>query len=79
MPELLGSVSVLSAVGFVTVSVVSKSLAVAPSNWIELSVNDSVDAVALVIVGEMSVGLVKVLFVNVSVPAKVATVASIAK
>ena len=42
------------------------------------SVKDKVVAVTLVIVGEFKVGLVKVLFVRVCVPVKVATVESIA-
>jgi len=57
----------------VTVSVVSWSSAVAPSNTIELSDKVNVVAVALTIVGELSVGLVKVLFNNVCVPVKVTT------
>jgi hypothetical protein len=68
VPETLGKVIVLSAVGSVTASVVSKLSAVEPSNTI----------VGLLIVGVLIVGLVKVLFVNVSVvvlPTSVSVVA----
>ena len=59
VPDTLGKVIVLSAVGSVTAIVVSKLSAVLPSNTI----------VGLLIVGELIVGLVKVLLVNVSVVA----------
>ena len=68
VPETLGKVIVLSAVGSVTASVVSKLSAVEPSNTI----------VGLLIVGVLIVGLVNVLFVNVSVvvlPTSVSVVA----
>ena len=61
----LGKVIVLSAVGSVTVSVVSKSSAVAPSNIILPVVVESP-----VIAGVAIVGLVSVLFVSVSDPVK---------
>ena len=67
VPDSLGIVIVLSAVGSTTVSVVSKSSAVAPSNTILESVNANAVAVSVVIVGEFRVGLVKVLFVKVCV------------
>ena len=54
-----GNVIVLSAVGSVAVTVVSKLSAVLPSNTIELSDNARPE----------TIGLVKVLFVNVSVVA----------
>ena len=59
VPETLGKVIVLSAVGSVTASVVSKLSSVEPSNTI----------VGLLIVGELIVGLVNVLFVSVAVEA----------
>ena len=68
VPAASGKVIVLSAVGSVTASVVSKLSAVEPSNTI----------VGLLIVGEFIVGLVNVLFVNVSVvvlPTSVSVVA----
>ena len=61
----LGKVIVLSAVGSVTVSVVSKSSAVAPSNIILPVVVESP-----VIAGVAIVGLVSVLFVSVSDPVR---------
>ena len=67
VPVSFGSVIVLSAVGSTTVSVVSKSSAVAPSKTILASVNANCVAVSVVIVGEFKVGLVKVLFVKVCV------------
>ena len=78
VPVSFGSVIVLSAVGSTTVSVVSCASAVAPSNTILESVKLNAVAVKLVIVGELIVGLVKVLFVKVCDPVKVATVLSIA-
>ena len=65
VPVSFGIVIVLSAVGSVTVKVVSCASAVAPSNTILLSVKLSAVAVKVVIVGELIVGLVKVLFVKV--------------
>jgi hypothetical protein len=65
VPVSFGIVIVLSAVGSVTVNVVSCASAVAPSNMILASVKFNAVAVKLVIVGELIVGLVKVLFVNV--------------
>jgi len=65
VPVSFGIVIVLSAVGSTTVRVVSKALAVAPSKMILASVKLSAVAVKLVIVGELIVGLVKVLFVSV--------------
>jgi len=61
LPLVLGKVIVLSAVGSVTVSVVSKASAVAPSNIIEVN---SAPAPA-VIVGLVIIGDVKVLAVRV--------------
>ena len=63
VPDSLGSVIVLSAVGSTTVNVVSYSSAVAPSNIILASVKAKAVAVKVVIVGELIVGLVKVLLV----------------
>lgn len=63
LPVALGRVIVLSAVGSVTVSVVSYASAVAPSNMIEVN---SAPAPP-VIVGLVIVGDVKVLFVSVCV------------
>ena len=65
VPVSFGIVIVLSAVGSTTVRVVSKSLAVAPSKMILASVRFNAVAVKVVIVGELIVGLVKVLFVSV--------------
>jgi hypothetical protein len=65
VPVSFGIVIVLSAVGSTTVSVVSLPSAVAPSNMILASVRFNAVAVKVVIVGELIVGLVKVLFVNV--------------
>ena len=65
VPVSFGKVIVLSAVGSVTVSVVSCASAVAPSKTILASVNVNVVAVKFVIVGVLIVGLVKVLLVNV--------------
>jgi hypothetical protein len=65
VPVSFGIVIVLSAVGSTTVSVVSWASAVEPSKTILESVNANAVAVKLVIVGELIVGLVKVLFVNV--------------
>ena len=64
----MGIVITLSAVGSTTVSVVSYASAVEPSNIILESVKAKAVAVKVVIVGELIVGLVKVLFVNVWVP-----------
>ena len=61
LPLVLGKVIVLSAVGSVTVSVVSKASAVAPSNIIEVN---SAPAPA-VIVGLVIIGDVKVFAVRV--------------
>ena len=76
VPVASGNVIVLSAVGSVTVIVVSKSSAVAPSKTILLlPIVKSAprDIVAVLIVGE-----VNVLLVSVCVPVNVATVLSIA-
>ena len=64
VPVSFGKVIVLSAVGSVTVSVVSWASAVAPSNTILESVNVKFVAVSVVIVGELIVGFVKVLLVS---------------
>ena len=68
VPVSFGIVIVLSAVGSTTVKVVSYESAVAPSNIMLASVKFNAVAVKDVIVGELIVGLVKVLFVRVSVP-----------
>jgi len=68
VPVSFGIVIVLSAVGSTTVKVVSYASAVAPSKMILASVRFNAVAVKDVIVGELIVGLVKVLFVNVSEP-----------
>jgi hypothetical protein len=65
VPVSFGIVIVLSAVGSTTVKVVSFALEVAPSNMILASVRFNAVAVKDVIVGELIVGLVKVLFVKV--------------
>ena len=65
VPVSFGIVITLSAVGSTTVRVVSKSLAVAPSKMILASVRFNAVAVKVVIVGELIVGLVRVLFVSV--------------
>ena len=65
-PVSFGSVIVLSVVGSTTVSVVSCASALRPSNTI-LECIKLIVAVKLVIVGELIVGLVKVLFVKVCV------------
>ena len=65
VPVSFGIVIVLSAVGSVTVKVVSCASAVAPSKMILASVKFNAVAVKDVIVGELIVGLVKVLFVSV--------------
>ena len=73
VPETLGKVIVLSAVGSVTVSVVSKLSAVLPSKIIL-----PVVVVSPVMAGVVNAGLVNVLFVNVSVvvlPTSVSVVA----
>ena len=62
-----GNVMVLSAVGSVTVNVVSKSLAVAPSNTMLASFN----------VNPVTTGLVNVLLVSVSTPANETKSASV--
>ena len=79
VPVSFGIVIVLSAVGSTTVKVVSCASAVAPSNMILASVRFNAVAVKDVIVGELIVGLVRVLFVKVWVPVKVATVESMLK
>ena len=66
----LGKVIVLSAVGSVTVSVVSKSSAVAPSNIILPVVVESPVIAGVANVPLLICGLVSVLFVSVSVPVK---------
>ena len=58
VPVSFGSVIVLSAVGSVTVNVVSWASAVAPSKTILASVSVNVVAVKFVIVGVLIVGLV---------------------
>ena len=78
VPVSFGKVIVLSAVGSTTVKVVSFASAVEPSNTILESVKLNAVAVKLVIVGELIVGLVKVLFVKVCDPVSVATVLSTA-
>ena len=65
VPVSFGIVIVLSAVESVTVKVVSYASAVAPSKMILASVKFNAVAVKDVIVGELIVGLVKVLFVKV--------------
>jgi len=65
VPVSFGIVITLSAVGSTTVRVVSKSSAVAPSKMILASVKFNAVAVKVVIVGELIVGLVRVLFVSV--------------
>ena len=77
VPLSFGNVIVLSAVGSVTVKVVSCASAVAPSNTILASVKFNWVACKFVIVGLFIVGLVKVLFVKVCVPVFVTTVLSI--
>ena len=66
----LGKVIVLSAVGSVTVSVVSKSSAVAPSNIILPVVVESPVIAGVANVPLLICGLVSVLFVSVSDPVK---------
>ena len=65
VPVTSGNVIVLSAVGSVTVNVVSKSLAVAPSNT-----SVKLPATAPETVAALIVGAVNVLFVSVSLPVK---------
>ena len=65
VPVTSGNVIVLSAVGSVTVNVVSKSLAVAPSNT-----SVKLPATAPETVAALIVGAVNILFVSVSLPVK---------
>ena len=83
VPVALGKVIVLSVVGSTNAKVVSEASSVAPSNTRGLAPDKTIPVASIVPVNvplkvpPVIVGLVKVLFVSVSVPANVANEPSV--